>query len=235
MKNALKLSLLAATIAASGMAHAENAKIAFLGGFTGPLESLTPPIYAGAKLAVDQINAQGGSIELLKGDSTCADATAASNVADRMVNSEKVIGIVGPMCSGATIAAANNAAIPGGVPLISPSATSPALTDLNDNDLVYRTAPSDAYQGEMNRHFKTSYHMPILFFTQLMGLAFGASAGEVGVGSEVVSAADALARIGIEVPPAEPPGDAQVRPGRGSRRTSSLPMPPPLPDQELRP
>ena len=149
MKKALKLSLLAATVAASGLAHAENAKLVFLGGFTGPLESLTPPIYAGAKLAVDQINAQGGSIELLKGDSTCADATAASNVADRMVNSEKVTAIVGPMCSGATIAAANNAAIPGGVPLISPSATSPALTDLNDNDLVYRTAPSDAYQGVM--------------------------------------------------------------------------------------
>ena len=149
MKKTLTLGLLAAAIASSGMAHAEDTKIAFLGGFTGPLESLTPPIYAGAKLAIDQVNAQGGNITLLKGDSTCADATAASNVADRMVNSEKVVALVGPMCSGATIAAANNAAIPGGVTLISPSATSPALTDLNDNDLGYRTAPSDAYQGVM--------------------------------------------------------------------------------------
>ena len=149
MKKTLTLGLMAAAIASSGMAHAEDTKIAFLGGFTGPLESLTPPIYAGAKLAIDQVNAQGGNITLLKGDSTCADATAASNVADRMVNSENVTALVGPMCSGATIAAANNAAIPGGVTLISPSATSPALTDLNDNDLVYRTAPSDAYQGVM--------------------------------------------------------------------------------------
>ncbi|MDJ0881609.1 MAG: ABC transporter substrate-binding protein [Gammaproteobacteria bacterium] len=141
-------------MATTAAVQAADPKIAFLGGFTGPLESLTPPIYAGVKLAVDQVNAQGGvlkgsKIELLKGDSTCADATAASNVADRMVNSEKVSAIVGPMCSGATIAAANNAAIPGGVPLISPSATSPALTTLKDNDLVFRTAPSDAYQGEM--------------------------------------------------------------------------------------
>ncbi len=149
MNKTLKLSLLAAAIVSSSLAHAENTKIAFLGGFTGPLESLTPPIYAGAKLAIDQVNAQGGSIELLKGDSTCADATAASNVADRMVNSENVSAIVGPMCSGATIAASNNAAIPGGVVLISPSATSPALTELKDNDLVFRTAPSDAYQGAM--------------------------------------------------------------------------------------
>lgn len=149
MKITLKLSLVALALASNGLAHADGVKIAFLGGFTGPLESLTPPIYAGAKLAIDQVNAQGGSIELLKGDSTCADATAASNVADRMINSEKVTAIVGPMCSGATIAAANNAAVPGGALLISPSATSPALTSLKDNDLVYRTAPSDAFQGKM--------------------------------------------------------------------------------------
>jgi len=153
MNKTLKFGLIAAAIASSGMAHAQGAKMAFLGGFTGPLESLTPPIYAGAKLAIDQVNEQGGAIggniELLKGDSTCADATAASNVADRMVNSEKVVAMVGPMCSGATIAAANNAAIPGGMVMISPSATSPALTELKDNDLVFRTAPSDAFQGVM--------------------------------------------------------------------------------------
>ena len=154
MKKTLTLSLAAATMLATANIQADNVKIAFLGGFTGPLESLTPPIYDGASLAVGQINTQGGifansKINLLKGDSTCADATAASNVADRMVNSEKVSAIVGPMCSGATIAAANNAAIPGGVTLISPSATSPALTSLKDNDLVFRTAPSDAYQGVM--------------------------------------------------------------------------------------
>ena len=31
----------------------------------------------------------------------------------------------------------------------------------------------DVYQGEMNHHFRENYHMPILFFTQLIGLAFG--------------------------------------------------------------
>lgn len=154
MKKTRQLTALAAGLTLATGALAAGPKIAFLGGFTGPLESLTPPIYNGAKLAIDQVNAQGGTrksgkITLLKGDSTCADATAASNVADRMVNSEKVSAIVGPMCSGATIAAANNASIPGGVLTISPSATSPALTTLKDKDLVFRTAPSDAFQGEM--------------------------------------------------------------------------------------
>lgn len=144
----------AAMLAVSATAQAEDAKIGFLGGFTGPIESLTPPIFNGAKLAVDQVNEQGGildggKLELVQGDTTCADTTVASSAADRMVNSEKVIGLVGPLCSGATIAAANTAAIPGGVVLISPASTSPALTTLDDNDLVFRTTPSDAYQGQM--------------------------------------------------------------------------------------
>jgi heterodisulfide reductase subunit B len=86
----------------------------------------------------------------------------------------------------------------------------------------------DAYQGEMNRHFHTHHHMPILFFTQLMGLAFGATASELGFGSEVVSARHALGRIGIEVPVAEPPPDATdgppVRPRR-EKKPQGLPMP----------
>jgi heterodisulfide reductase subunit B len=56
----------------------------------------------------------------------------------------------------------------------------------------------DAYQPETNKFFGTKYHMPIVFFTQLMGLAFGADAREVGFGRELISAKKALARIGVE-------------------------------------
>ena len=153
----IKSAALAAAVAgmaiAAGSAHAADVKIGFLGGFTGPIETLVPPIHEGAKLAVKQINEQGGILDgqlvMVQGDSTCADATAASNAADRMVNAEKVTALVGPLCSGETIAAANSAAIPGGVVLVSPAATSPALSELNDNDLVFRTTPSDAYSGEV--------------------------------------------------------------------------------------
>jgi branched-chain amino acid transport system substrate-binding protein len=139
----------AAMLAASAGAHADDVKIGFLGGFTGPIESLTPSIFKGAMLAVDQINEQGGllggdKIVMPQGDTTCADTTVASSVADRMVNSEKVLALVGPLCSGATLAAANTAASPGGVRLISPASPSPALTALKDKDLVFRTTPSDA-------------------------------------------------------------------------------------------
>lgn len=143
-----------AAMAAVSAAHAQEVKLGFLGGFTGPIETLVPPIHAGASLAVAQVNEQGGILDgrkltLLQGDSTCIDTTAASAAADRMVNSEKVTALVGPLCSGETIAAANTAAIPGGVVLISPAATSPALSGLNDNDLVFRTTPSDAYSGQV--------------------------------------------------------------------------------------
>ena len=42
--------------------------------------------------------------------------------------------------------------------------------------------------------------MPILFFTQLMGVAFGKDPKELGFGKELVSAREAMSRIGIEVP-----------------------------------
>jgi branched-chain amino acid transport system substrate-binding protein len=140
--------------AAAGTSAAEEIKFGFLGGMTGPIESLAPPIADGARLAFTHVNEQGGLLAgdtavMLVGDTTCADATKAADAADRLVNVENVVAIVGALCSGATISAANNAGIPGGVVMISPASTSPALTTLEDKDLVFRTVGSDAYQGEV--------------------------------------------------------------------------------------
>lgn len=152
-KSILSMAIAASALSLAGAAQAE-VKVGFLGGFTGGIESLTPPIFEGARLAVQQVNEQGGilggqTLVMPSGDTTCADASAASNAADRMVNTENVTAIVGALCTGATIAAANNAAIPGGVLMVSPASTAPAVSELDDNDLVFRTVPSDAFQGEM--------------------------------------------------------------------------------------
>ncbi|WP_279479723.1 ABC transporter substrate-binding protein [Aureimonas sp. SK2] len=150
----LTASLLALGVSAASAQDAAL-KIGMIGGITGPIESLMPPIADAARLAVAQVNEAGGigpngsKVEMVIGDDGCVDAARASDAADRQVNSEKVAGIVGAMCSGATIAAANSAAIPGGVVMVSPASTSPAVSDLDDKDLVFRTAPSDAYQGEV--------------------------------------------------------------------------------------
>ena len=83
---------------------------------------------------------------LASGDSGC-DAKAGVDAATNIVNVEQASIIVGPLCSGATIGATQAVTIPAGVVNISPSATSPAITGLDDNDLVFRVCPSDAYQG----------------------------------------------------------------------------------------
>lgn len=81
----------------------------------------------------------------------------------------------------------------------------------------------DAYQSEVNKHFNTKYNIPILYFTQLMGLAFGHSPEELGIGKEFVKSTEALAKIGVEVPEEEPP-KRRVR----RKDDPSLPMPKPL-------
>ena len=135
---------------AAAPALAEDVKLGILGDITGPIESLAPPIVAGAQLAFDHVNAQGGllggKIVSVTGDSAC-DPSVAGPAADKLVNTDQVTAIVGAFCTGATIGAATTAGIPGNVVQISPSASAPALTTLEDNDLVFRTTPSDAFQG----------------------------------------------------------------------------------------
>lgn len=152
--NMKKLTLAVAGSAMMAGSAVADVKVGALMGFTGPIESLTVGIIRGAEIAAEEINAAGGvaggnMVELVNADTTCVDASAASASADRLVNAEQVAAIVGALCSGATIAAANSAAIPNNVVMISPASTSPAVTSLDDNDLVFRTAPSDARQGEV--------------------------------------------------------------------------------------
>ncbi len=45
----------------------------------------------------------------------------------------------------------------------------------------------DAYQGRVNARFKTKYHMPVLYITQLIGLALGLDAAKLGLNTNIVS------------------------------------------------
>jgi branched-chain amino acid transport system substrate-binding protein len=137
---------------ASAQSSGESVKLGILLGFTGPLESLAPPMAAGAELAMSEVSESGMfmdgmTVEPVRGDSTCIDAAAATAVAERQVTSDGVSGIVGAMCSGATGAILQNVALPNGIVMISPSATSPGLSTVEDDGLFFRTAPSDARQG----------------------------------------------------------------------------------------
>ena len=52
----------------------------------------------------------------------------------------------------------------------------------------------DAYQSRVNKKFKTSFNLPILFFTQLMGMAFGLGEEDLGLKTCIVSAKTVLAK-----------------------------------------
>ncbi|MDJ0823717.1 MAG: ABC transporter substrate-binding protein [Paracoccaceae bacterium] len=141
--------------AAQAGGHAKEVGIGVILGFTGPIESLTPMMGDSAELAMTEVNESGklmdGALTLkpVRADSTCVDSAAATAAAERLVTTDGVVAIMGADCSGVTGAVLSNVAVPNGVPMISPSATSPALSTAVDNDLFFRTAPSDARQGQV--------------------------------------------------------------------------------------
>lgn len=87
---------------------------------------------------------------------SCSDASdedVAVRAAKHLVDDLRVPAILGAAFSGITLKVATNVTIPAGTLLISPSATSTALTGLQDNGLVWRTSPSDVIQAKAHVAF----------------------------------------------------------------------------------
>ena len=143
-------ALIAAGLLGTGAAQAADTKIGLLMDITGPIASFIPPLQNASNLAIKQVNEQGGLLDgqaiAVYGDTT-GSAQAAVDAAGKLVNVENVPVIMGALMSGTTISAANAVSIPAGVVQISPTATAPAITDIADNDLLFRIVPSDNYQG----------------------------------------------------------------------------------------
>ncbi|KMK67477.1 ABC transporter substrate-binding protein [Puniceibacterium sp. IMCC21224] len=138
--------------AAFAAAHSTEVKIGVILGFTGPIESLTPMMADSAELAMSEINDSGKFLDGMtlvpvRADSTCVDSAAATAAAERLVTTDGVVAIMGADCSGVTGAILSNVALANGIPMVSPSATSPGLSTAEDNGLFFRTSPSDARQG----------------------------------------------------------------------------------------
>lgn len=148
----LMMAAVSAIALTTGAAQAEDIKIGVFLGFTGPIESIVANMGPSAELAIKEVNDSGkllggSTVTAVRGDTTCIDAAAATAAAERLITADGVKAIVGGDCSGVTTAALQNVAMPNGVVMISPSATSPALSTIEDNGLFFRTAPSDARQG----------------------------------------------------------------------------------------
>ena len=116
---------------------------------SGALAFLGPPEEAGVQLGADDVNAadSGLAVEVVYRDSgdTTTD-TATVSVTDLL--SQDVSAIIGAASSGVTKTVIDQI-VAAGVIQFSPANTSADFTEYNDNDLYWRTAPSDVLQGEV--------------------------------------------------------------------------------------
>ncbi len=153
MRASFQLKTIVATLgllgaAVTSQAYAQNIKFAMVIPTTGPLTQYGDMVKEGVSTAVEQINAAGGingkKIEVTTVDDAC-EPKQGPVAANRVVNS-KIGYMIGPVCSGAAIAAApiyDNE----GVVVVTPSATSPALTEGKNFHYIFRTIGRDDQQG----------------------------------------------------------------------------------------
>ncbi len=125
-------------------------KLGALMPMTGDLQAYGQTSLNGIELAAKEINDAGGvlgaDMEIELGD-TQTSPQSGIDAAKKLVSIEGVSGIVGALSSGVTIPVAQSVTSKEGVPQISGASTSPVITGLDDDDFMFRTVPSDAFQG----------------------------------------------------------------------------------------
>jgi branched-chain amino acid transport system substrate-binding protein len=132
----------------------ETVFIGWMGPLSGNFASVGIPIHQAAALAFDEFEERANGIPgAINGERRALALIACHENADpvraarHLVDTVRVPAIIGPTFSGIALDVATTVSIPGDTMLLSPSATSPAISGLNDAGLVWRTAPSDAVQA----------------------------------------------------------------------------------------
>ncbi len=124
-------------------------KIGNIGPLTGDVAFLGVNVKVAVGTAIEEINAEGGiNGRLLEGiyeDGGCGPKEGA-NAANKLINIDGVDFIIGGLCSGETLGAAPIAE-EAGVVLFSPTSSNPDIT--NSGDYIFRSYPSDAFQGKV--------------------------------------------------------------------------------------
>jgi len=118
---------------------------------TGSLAFLGPPEFAGAEVAINEINDAGGvlgnPVEYSPGDSGDDTTDIVNQTTDRHL-AAGVDAIIGAASSGVSLLVIDKITS-ANVIQFSPANTSPEFTDYDDNGLYFRTAPSDVLQGRV--------------------------------------------------------------------------------------
>ncbi|HEX7297326.1 MAG TPA: ABC transporter substrate-binding protein, partial [Pyrinomonadaceae bacterium] len=128
-------------------------KIGFFGDLSGPTFNFGQSAKNGMLMAVDQINLAGGingrKLDVVIEDDRGSPERAAE-LAGKLISQDQVISIIAAGTSGNSRAAAPKAQA-AHIPMISPSSTDPAVTQVGD--YIFRTCFVDAFQGEVMARF----------------------------------------------------------------------------------
>lgn len=150
----LALTLVLAACGDDGGAAAASIKVGSLAPLTGDLSDFGPSMAEAVKLAAKVFSEEAKkagldiTVTVANTDSQTA-ATAAVEGARKLIDSDKVKMLIGPMASSEVLPVSESVTIPKQILLITPSATSGKITSLKDNGLTNRTPPSDEYQAPL--------------------------------------------------------------------------------------
>jgi branched-chain amino acid transport system substrate-binding protein len=158
MKRAtLLLACLFPALVAAVPSHAKEIRIGLIAPLSGDVKTFGESTRNSFLIAVDEANARGGVAGMkityvVQDDKN--DATEAANVANLLVNQQRVKAIVGSVTSKATIPVSDiiQAAK---IPTISPTATNPKVTvaDGKRKDYMFRACFIDPFQGAVMAKF----------------------------------------------------------------------------------
>jgi branched-chain amino acid transport system substrate-binding protein len=149
VKKSLLSIAVAGAMTVASFAQAELV-IGVAGPHTGAYAAFGEQLWRGASKAADDINAAGGingeMIKVVKADDACEPKQAVS-VANRLVDSDGAVAVVGHFCSSSTIPASAIYA-DAGVLMVTPASTNPTVTDRGLNN-VFRVCGRDDQQGDV--------------------------------------------------------------------------------------
>ena len=142
-------------------------------GVSGGLANLGPPIRDGALLAVKQVNNADTDFSVdHQFEDTGTDPNQGISGGQALVNAGYPM-LCGALSSAVSLQVAQNVAVSSGVPMCSPASTSPELTTVQDNDLFYRTPPTDALQGRALAQIAAEEHGAKTAATFYLNQAYG--------------------------------------------------------------
>lgn len=139
----------AAALAACGGRGGDSDEIVIgqYGSLTGTTATFGISTRNGIDLAIEQINAQGGLLDRrvrVVIEDNQGRPEEAQTVVTKLINSDRVVAVLGEVASSRTLAAAP-VAQQAGIPMVSPSSTNPRVTEVGD--YIFRVCFIDPFQG----------------------------------------------------------------------------------------